>query len=116
MNPLKVGTRVKTKDTKLEGTVRFCGEPQFANGIWVGVELDTENGKNDGEVKGVRYFQCQPQHGLFCKPDKLTKVGLLIFTMSYTSVLRYAKICRLDSNYARLLIIHRNIARLRSQP
>ncbi|XP_063675654.1 CAP-Gly domain-containing linker protein 1-like isoform X35 [Bolinopsis microptera] len=73
MNPLKVGTRVKTKDTKLEGTVRFCGEPQFASGIWVGVELDTENGKNDGEVKGVRYFQCEPQHGLFCKPDKLNR-------------------------------------------
>ncbi|XP_063675646.1 CAP-Gly domain-containing linker protein 1-like isoform X28 [Bolinopsis microptera] len=74
MNPLKVGTRVKTKDTKLEGTVRFCGEPQFASGIWVGVELDTENGKNDGEVKGVRYFQCEPQHGLFCKPDKLNRI------------------------------------------
>ncbi|KAL5265794.1 hypothetical protein ACHWQZ_G006482 [Mnemiopsis leidyi] len=74
MTPLKVGTRVITKDTRLEGTVRFCGEPQFAKGMWVGVELDTEQGKNDGEVKGVRYFQCRPQHGLFCKPEKLSKI------------------------------------------
>ena len=70
----KPGTRVVVRDSGLEGTVQFCGEPQFAKGVWIGVELDTEGGKNDGMVKGVRYFQCPPNHGLFCKPDKLQKV------------------------------------------
>ena len=70
--PLIVGTKVFTRDTNLEGTVRFYGEPQFAKGMWVGVELDTDQGKNNGEVKGVRYFECKPNYGLFCKPEKLS--------------------------------------------
>lgn len=71
---LAIGTRVLVKDTGLEATVRFFGEPQFAKGIWVGVELDTEQGKNSGDVKGVQYFECKPNHGLFMKPDKLRAV------------------------------------------
>ncbi|XP_055871121.1 kinesin-like protein KIF13A isoform X6 [Biomphalaria glabrata] len=53
------------------GTIKFVGNVQFANGTWVGVELDQPEGKNDGTVKGVRYFQCQPRHGVFVRPDKL---------------------------------------------
>ena len=52
---LKVNDRVVV-GTKL-GTLRFCGTTEFATGIWAGVELDTEEGKNDGTVKGLRYFQ-----------------------------------------------------------
>jgi len=29
-------------------------------------------GKNDGSVKGVRYFRCRNQHGVFVRHDKLT--------------------------------------------
>lgn len=38
--PLQIGQRVVLigKDTK--GTVRYFGEPKFAPGKWVGVELD----------------------------------------------------------------------------
>ena len=28
-------------------------------------------GKNDGSVKGVRYFRCRNQHGVFVRHDKL---------------------------------------------
>ena len=28
-------------------------------------------GKNDGSVKGVRYFSCRNRHGIFVRPDKL---------------------------------------------
>lgn len=28
-------------------------------------------GKNDGYVKGVRYFRCRTQHGVFVRHDKL---------------------------------------------
>ena len=42
---------------------------QFARGVWVGVELDAATGKHDGEVKGVRYFTCPDQRGVFVRPE-----------------------------------------------
>ena len=48
------------------GGNRYCGTVEFASGIWVGVELDTPDGKNDGVVKGTLYFKCSPNHGIFC--------------------------------------------------
>jgi dynactin complex subunit len=68
-----VGDRVLIGGVK-EGTIAFIGTTQFASGIWAGIVLDTPEGKNNGSVKNVSYFQCPPNHGLFAKPDKLTLV------------------------------------------
>ncbi|CAH1248125.1 KIF13A [Branchiostoma lanceolatum] len=57
------------------GVVKFVGETVFASGMWVGVELDIDTGKNDGEVKGVRYFKCRPNYGIFVRPDKVTQAS-----------------------------------------
>lgn len=54
------------------GWVRFVGSTEFAAGQWVGVECDMAEGKNDGSVRGVRYFKCRSRHGLFVRHDKLT--------------------------------------------
>ncbi|PAA87487.1 hypothetical protein BOX15_Mlig028298g1, partial [Macrostomum lignano] len=56
---------------KLPGHVRFCGPTQFAAGTWVGVELNQPEGRNDGSVKGVKYFRCRARHGLFVRHDKV---------------------------------------------
>lgn len=39
--------------------VRFIGTTKFAPGTWVGLELDSPVGKNDGSVQGVQYFKCK---------------------------------------------------------
>ncbi|VDK84376.1 unnamed protein product [Litomosoides sigmodontis] len=65
----KIGVRVETE--KGRGVVGFYGETEFAEGIWVGVNLDEPNGKHDGTVKGVRYFECEPNHGIFLKANQV---------------------------------------------
>lgn len=61
-------------DGQREGTIGFIGTTQFARGVWAGMILDTPEGKNDGTVSGVRYFECPPNHGLFTRPQKLRHI------------------------------------------
>lgn len=55
-----------------DGTLAFVGPVQFAppgTGDWCGVVLDTNTGKNDGQVQGVRYFRC---------PESLPLAGVMV--------------------------------------
>ncbi|XP_037079397.1 kinesin-like protein KIF13A, partial [Pollicipes pollicipes] len=65
------GEAVLVRPQSLSGHIRFVGPVRFAPGCWVGVDLDLPQGKNDGSVKDVQYFQCQPRHGIFVRVDKL---------------------------------------------
>ncbi len=69
---INVGSRVLFKGEP--GVVRFVGETQFAPGVWIGVELQEANGKNDGSVNGDRYFQCLDKHGVFVREGVLEVV------------------------------------------
>lgn len=51
--------------------VRFIGKTDFADGQWIGVEFKTAVGRNDGSVRGTRYFQCAAKHGLFVQVRSL---------------------------------------------
>jgi len=68
---LVVGESVQVRPSNLSGVVRYVGSTQFAPGLWVGVELDTSRGKNDGCVDGVRYFSCAARQGMFVRPKSL---------------------------------------------
>lgn len=57
------------------GFVRYIGPTKFGTGTWIGVELEQSAGKNDGSVKGVRYFKCPENRGVFVRSDKLTLVN-----------------------------------------
>ncbi|CAG0888530.1 unnamed protein product [Darwinula stevensoni] len=71
---LKVGDKVVVGGNKT-GTLRYCGTTEFSTGIWAGVELDTAEGRNDGSVKGVMYFRCKPNHGLFAPLNRIARLG-----------------------------------------
>lgn len=69
----QVGDQVLVDGVK-SGVIGFIGQTQFARGVWVGVILDTPEGKNNGSVGGVHYFDCAPNHGLFTRIQKLTRI------------------------------------------
>eukprot|EP00064_Thunnus_orientalis_P016859 superscaffoldBa00003432_g16931 len=71
---LKEGEFV-TVGTNKSGTVRYVGPTDFAEGTWVGVELEVPAGKNDGSVGGKHYFHCNPGYGVLVKPDRVSRGG-----------------------------------------
>ncbi|KAI3364074.1 hypothetical protein L3Q82_010899, partial [Scortum barcoo] len=61
--------------TSKSGIVRYIGPTDFAEGTWVGVELEVPAGKNDGSVGGKHYFHCNPGYGVLVRPDRVSWGG-----------------------------------------
>ncbi|KAK6002396.1 hypothetical protein QM012_002034 [Aureobasidium pullulans] len=70
---LGVGQTIELNDGR-HAVVRFLGATGFAPGEWVGVELDEATGKNDGSVKGERYFDCEPNYGMFLRAAGVSRI------------------------------------------
>lgn len=70
--------RVGQEDTK-RGEVMYVGEIEEipgSGGIWIGVKLDEPVGKNDGSLKGRRYWGessegSKPKYGVFVRPERI---------------------------------------------
>jgi len=75
--PITIGARVELLRRPLptQGYVRYLGKLAGQEGTWVGVELDSRVGKNDGSVDGQRYFQTDSQRGIFVREDDLVVLG-----------------------------------------
>ncbi|XP_074471910.1 kinesin-like protein KIF13B isoform X3 [Sebastes fasciatus] len=71
---LKEGEFVTVGNNK-SGTVRYVGPTDFAQGTWVGVELEVPAGKNDGSVGGKHYFHCNPGYGVLVRPGRVSRAG-----------------------------------------
>jgi hypothetical protein len=67
---LRIGARVLLSGGK-QGVVSFIGETDFAEGEWVGIELDKPEGKHNGSLGGKQYFTCPANHGAFVKREKV---------------------------------------------
>ncbi|KAH6841633.1 dynein associated protein-domain-containing protein [Alternaria alternata] len=70
---IKVGQTVKTTGHQ-EGVVRYVGAIHVSEGTFIGIELPTPDGKNDGSVRGERYFTCAPGHGLFIRDTSIATI------------------------------------------
>ncbi|XP_066234702.1 CAP-Gly domain-containing linker protein 4 isoform X3 [Saccopteryx leptura] len=73
---LHEGAQVLLTSSNEMGTVRYVGPTDFAAGIWLGLELRSAKGKNDGAVGDTRYFTCRPNHGVLVRPSRVTYRGI----------------------------------------
>ena len=56
--------------------MRYIGAVEFSDGCWLGLELKSAAGKNDGTVQGQRYFTCKANHGVMVKPSRVSVKGI----------------------------------------
>ena len=63
---LAVGQIIALNDDRI-AIIRHVGPVHFQAGDWVGIELEEPTGKNDGSVKGERYFECEQDYGMFLR-------------------------------------------------
>nr|XP_023406332.1 CAP-Gly domain-containing linker protein 4 isoform X2 [Loxodonta africana] len=73
---LREGAQVLLTSSNEMGTVRYVGPTGFASGVWLGLELRSAKGKNDGAVGDKRYFTCKPNHGVLVRPSRVTYRGI----------------------------------------
>lgn len=77
-------------DGSKPGTVAFVGETHFKEGIWAGVILEKGDGKNNGSLNSVTYFQTEENRGIFCRLNKLTRTPKTIDLNKITTTDRAA--------------------------
>ncbi|KAF2803490.1 uncharacterized protein BDZ99DRAFT_426855, partial [Mytilinidion resinicola] len=73
MSDFKVGQTVALLDGR-QAVIRFIGTLHIADGQFIGVEFADPSGKNDGSVRGERYFDCPPNHGMFMRASNIAEV------------------------------------------
>ncbi|KAF7665297.1 hypothetical protein LDENG_00144620 [Lucifuga dentata] len=73
---LHVGTQVLLNSANEMAFIRYLGTTDFAPGLWLGLELRSPKGKNDGSVGGRRYFNCRLGHGVLVRPSRVTYRGI----------------------------------------
>lgn len=71
---IAVGDRVQVFPGDKRGEACFVGRDLegLPPGWWVGIRYDEPVGKNDGTVKGVRYFEAENNYGGMARPSNVT--------------------------------------------
>jgi len=74
---VKIGDRVQITQNR-SGIVKYIGVPNFMQRkgcpVYVGIFLDSKQGKNDGKVGNTRYFRCPKNRGIFVPIDSVIEV------------------------------------------
>ncbi len=92
----KVNDRVWLNGAK-PGTIAYVGTTGFKEGDWVGLILDTPEGKNNGTVDGRAYFVTEEKRGVFCRPSKITPTQMSEAEANAFSVQQEAKYAKLTA-------------------
>lgn len=83
------------------GTVKYVGPVQGHEGTWVGVEWDSAEGRHDGTVNGVRYFETKlANSGSLVRPRNLSPGVTLLEALS----LRYKTAAAPEQQGASILL------------
>jgi hypothetical protein len=62
----QLGDKVRIRYQDRKGVLKYFGTTEFAEGLWVGIELDVPNsGRNNGSVKNREYFTTSDNRGVF---------------------------------------------------
>lgn len=73
MSKYKIGSRCEVGskgEFPKRGEILYVGPLEGLSKYWIGVKLDEPFGKNDGSVKGKRYFDAGgPKYGSFSRPE-----------------------------------------------
>ncbi|KAF2250622.1 hypothetical protein BU26DRAFT_267068 [Trematosphaeria pertusa] len=69
---LSARVRLLPESDARRGTISYIGPVPEIPGIgsWIGITLDEPTGKNDGSVKGKKYFECGKNCGVFVRPER----------------------------------------------
>ncbi|XP_072906710.1 CAP-Gly domain-containing linker protein 4 isoform X5 [Hemitrygon akajei] len=73
---LHEGSQVLLSSSSEMAIIRYIGPTDFAPGVWLGLELRSPKGKNDGSVGEKRYFTCKLNYGVLVRPSRVTYRGI----------------------------------------
>ncbi|EDO30311.1 predicted protein [Nematostella vectensis] len=71
---IQLGMRVlvtRTRGNVGRGVVKYVGSLPDRTDTYIGVELDSGEGKHDGSFGGKRFFRCKPNRGIFVSYNKV---------------------------------------------
>merc|ERR1712228_568083 len=67
---LQLGYKVQLKQQNMKGTIKFIGSVHFTYGVIVGLEMTGNgNGKHQGDIDKIKYFDSKRNGGLFVRVD-----------------------------------------------
>eukprot|EP00483_Globobulimina_turgida_P008545 UN08562 len=75
------GDKIQLNDNQ-QGQIAYIGEISSGNpstgknkkGIYYGIHLQSKSGAHNGTVKGRKYFDCPPKHGIFVRLKDIDKI------------------------------------------
>ncbi|GBM35859.1 hypothetical protein AVEN_134668-1 [Araneus ventricosus] len=71
MENFKLDDRVRVIGKNVKGRIAYIGKTHLSEGIMYGIALDKPKGRCNGAIRGVRYFMCPDDHGVFVRACQL---------------------------------------------